>query len=431
MPEFDKKRRRFIVGPVKSIFPFSKSRIVSEAREIGGCQVHWIEMGKVSRVLSEPIQNAIEHAKALAAEAYRNNLPIKLFLSGGIDSEVMAEAFLLAQVNFEVVIGRYNDDLNYHDYKDAVAFCEQHNLKVEFIDIDVFSFLENGGALKYAQELGCRSPQIAVHLHMLDQVSGFCILAGNPIFPVFKNSDQMMLKQLRSKKLEIANVWGAPNQTQSVYLRWFEKRNRRGEPFFFQSSSDLCMSFLNLDEIVSFMAVGVKNHDYRMKCQMYSLAGFKATARKDKYTGFEKYRSAYDKKMNTLWGTGFDDCFRKPLEELYPALPVAVSFILPAQIAEKLISKLTCHYEPSVDSTFPNHFVTSRRQLFGRASAISGTFFVSLFLPRFAQAASCACCTLGTPGLTLGLQSAGDCAKLCTAAGYTEMQLGGGSCDPI
>lgn len=428
-------RREYFTNLFRHASAASEDKLISEQREINGNTTHLIEFKEARLSLKQPIQHAVDHAKAIAKLANKNNLPIKLFLSGGIDSEAMAEAFLHAKVKFEVVIGRYNGDMNYFDYKDAVTFCENHNLKIEFIDIDVFNFLESGGALKYAKELGCRSPQLAVHLHLLDQVSGYCVLAGNPIFPVFRNSSDDLITELQNGKLSIHDVWGAPNQTQSVYLRFLEKRGRLGQPFFFQSSPELCMSFLFLDEIVSLMAAGIKTHDYQMKCQMYKLGGFLALPRKDKYTGFEKYRADYDKKMQTAHGIGFDLCFRKPLEKMNPNFPLKVSFILPAQIKNKLIQNITLinkrNTGPCLASIDDLKLKASRRKIFSNLGALSAGFFTILLFSRFAKAASCYCCSNGIAEGPFGIASAPQCIKRCIQNGYDgmEISIGGGACE--
>lgn len=412
----DRSRRIFLTNPFKMFPPETqslnyKSKFISEPRIVNGKLVHYREFIAAEKSLKQPMQHAIEHAKELAITAQRNNLPVKLFLSGGIDSEAMAEAFMLAEVSFEAVIGRYNTDMNEHDYCAAISFCEKHDIKINFIDVDVFDFLESGKALKYAHELGCRSPQIAVHLHMLEQTEGFCVLGGNPILPIFKNASdpENLMKEIDNNRIEIENVYGLPGQPQSVYLRYFEKTGNLGEPFFFQSSPELCMSFLNLDEIFPSLSSDEAIFDYKMKCKMYQLGGFCARPRQGKFTGFEKYRAEYDRRMNTEYGIGFNEKFRKPLEELNLLLPHITSFVLSAQIVQKIKRAV------SADRSDINLKSNRRAVLQKFVAFFGGVTLVSLF-PSFANAADPCCCDFSSSSFPVTSEK--ECAAACAPGGW-------------
>lgn len=332
---------------------------------------------------------------------------MKLFLSGGIDSEAMARSFLAAGTPFTAVIGRYNRTMNGHDYGTAVSFCRENKIEIEYVDVDVYDFLEAGRHLVYGRELGCRSPQIAVHLHLLDQVSGFPVLAGNPVYGAPKDPQDILRRE--SQPLELGQITGLPGQTHSVYLRYFEKRGRAGEAFFFQSSPELLFSFLCLDEALSAMAAGEQTHDYAMKCRLYRSGGFTVEPRTDKFTGFEKYRAEYDRRMNTAHGTGFNERFRRPLEILTPELPQRTLLPLPPQIAEGLIRKIQFASPSSVDLASG----LSRRRILTGAWAAAATAFAGWLLPLPAQALACypSCMSsfIGSPKqCQAAMQSCGD-----------------------
>lgn len=360
--------------------------LLSETRILNDEKIHSIEVAKVFSALGSPLHHAIEAARKIYFTAQRNNLKVKLFLSGGIDSEAMARAFLLANVPFTAVIGRYNQDMNRHDYETAISFCEQFRISTEFVDVDVYQFLEEGGPLQYGHELGCRSPQLAVYMYMLDQVEGFPVLAGNPIFPILKNSGETLRQELSIGKFEMERVVGLSDQTQAVLFRYFEKRQRLGSPFFFQSCAELMMSFLNLPSTVDAMASGNKAYNYQMKCRAYQDGGFDVQARADKYTGFEKYREDYDKKLNTQYGLGFDKKFRQPLEMLNPQMAEKTYLPLPAQITEKLLRKVS--ESLPIKSGFQN--MNRRGILAGVAAAAFG-----LLVPLPANALMWCCCSDG------------------------------------
>ena len=51
-----------------------------------------------------------------------------LCMSGGLDSEVMAESFLRADVPFSASIWKYKNNLNMYDIKHAIKFCKTNKI---------------------------------------------------------------------------------------------------------------------------------------------------------------------------------------------------------------------------------------------------------------------------------------------------------------
>ncbi|AGH94258.1 hypothetical protein [Pseudobdellovibrio exovorus] len=351
---------------------------VSEERTLNGERIHYIEVAEARGRLSTPLQHAVEAALKIQQQAEIARLPIKLFLSGGIDSEAMARAFLAARVPFTAVIARYNQDMNFHDYETAIPFCEQFGIKIEFIDIDVYQFLEKEEHLAYGHELGCRSPQLAVYMHILDQVDGFPVLAGNPIFPILNGGAEQIKQGIQTGRLLLERVMGLSDQTQASLLRYFEKRQRRGEPFFFQSSSALIMSFLKLQSTIQEIVREEKTYTYQMKCRAYRDGGFDVEPRADKYTGFEKYREEYDKRLNTQYGKGFDRKFREPLEKMNPLLTEKTQLPVPSEVIELIFAE-------TIRMTRPNEL--NRRRALLQMMMIS----VGVLSPLPAWALSCCC----------------------------------------
>lgn len=345
-------------------------------------------ISKISRKLLSPVDEAILQARKISFQT--KSVP-KLFLSGGIDSEAMAESFLLAKIQFTVVIGRYNNNqdsnssMNDHDISHAFEFCEKHNLSYEVIDLDVFSFLESEKYLEYGKKYGCRSPQLAVHLYMLDQVEGDCfVLGGNPIFPVFekeqieKLTDFENFRTSLNPNIQITTVVGLPSQLYDCYLKYFQLRNLKGTPFFFQSSSELMMSFLNLDTATKQLAANYKIHTYPDKCTFYKEAGFLCAAKPNKYTGFEKYREHYDQLHSTQHGVSFDRLFRRPLEEMNPWAKAQINFSIAWEVLDKVAAILA-----TISQSTHGHKNINRRK-FSLRLVQAG--LASIFIPNSAQA---------------------------------------------
>lgn len=96
-----------------------------------------------------------------------------LYLSGGLDSELVAMAMLDSKINFVPVIFQIMKGhicKNIHDVNYAYKFCNKHNLYpiVEYINIDE---LWNSNEFEtMAIELGITSPQIVTHCHMVEVI---------------------------------------------------------------------------------------------------------------------------------------------------------------------------------------------------------------------------------------------------------------------
>lgn len=264
-----------------------------------------IQCGPLSRAVLKPIEEATIAARKIAATA--GSAPLKLCLSGGIDSACMLEAFLLAKVPFQAIFLRFKNSLNHYDIATNLDLCEKNNVRYDFIDLDVISFFESGKHFEYCANYECQSPQIAVHLWLLDQVEGYPVMGGNPIAPVFLNEKWYFV--------------GLPGELHCTYFKYFYTTNRPGVPMFFLYHPELIASFFSLSCMQSFVRGEKKlpdDYSYAVKCASYQEGGFSAKPRLDKYTGFELVRKHYDEIMKTVCGMGFDQRFRKPLEEKFP-----------------------------------------------------------------------------------------------------------------
>jgi hypothetical protein len=253
------------------------------------------------------IFEAARAATLIYKDAKRLNKKVVICLSGGIDSEAMLRAFEAAEIPFEAVFLRFENELNRYDLEDNVKICEQLGAKFSFIDIGIQDFFESGKFLEYGKKYGCQSPQIAAHLYLLDKIDGCPVLAGNP------------LEIHASQKVLNHNL---PGDLHAVYLRYFMKNNRPGVPFFFIYTPELCFSMLHTEIMQQLIAFGLAGasftYFYEIKCLSYRQAGFNVTARRDKFTGFEKLRELYDALDNKEHGTAFNQRYREPLELLNP-----------------------------------------------------------------------------------------------------------------
>ena len=250
---------------------------------------------------------AVKSARLIGASAQALKKPVVLCLSGGIDSEAVAWAFLCSGVHFRAVIMRFKGGLNDFDIAPILAFCKRQNIKHESFEVEPQAFFESGKYLEYGKTYSCQSPQLALHLYLLDHIEGLPVLCWQA---------PEILYHLKEKS------FGLPGDLHSVFLRYFYQNKRPGIPFFFLYTPELYTAFYRtpiLQTLIWFGEQGAKvTNFYEHKCITYIQGGFPVRPRAHPYTGFEKLRDLYDKKDGKSFGTAFDDRFRKPLEKISP-----------------------------------------------------------------------------------------------------------------
>lgn len=267
-------------------------------------------LGLCRRLPETPLSEAARAARLIHEQNPTEK--ISLCLSGGVDSEAMARAFLHAGIPFEPYVFRFKDGFNDFDIADALSFCAAQGLTPNILDIDAISYFESGRHWNEAERYQCNSPQLCLHIHLLEQVPGCAVLSWNP--PNLEKGDRGI---------------GLPQFKYWSYHRYFEARGRAGVPFFFLYTPELVYSFLRLPALQRALRTtspGASTHSaYEFKCEAYRQGGFAIENRADKYTGFEKLRRHYD--QITGRPDAFNQLFRRPLEEKIAAPRSQISLI--------------------------------------------------------------------------------------------------------
>lgn len=157
---------------------------------------------------------------------------VMICYSGGLDSEVALRSFLEQNLPVRAAILKMKYDLNFHDYKLAVKFCEKNNVRYHLFEIDAMEFLHNDMWV-YADMHKMISPQIPFQLWLLDKFDEFPIVCGGDL-PLYVEDKQIKYK--------------FKPQTTTV-SRHLMMNNREGGPLFHIHNPEQVYSFLN-DEIV-------------------------------------------------------------------------------------------------------------------------------------------------------------------------------------
>jgi hypothetical protein len=226
--------------------------------------------------------------------------PYNLMCSGGIDSQTMIWAWIISGVPFNIVSIRYVSDgmcFNEHDLIELTQFTNLHNLKVDYREFDVISFLEND--LSYvATTYECESPQFATHIKMTELVkTGTIMFSGN----YFYHNVPMSLNVLSLQR----------------YAQHTDTADRKTIPIFFMHTPEVGMSFSAFID---------KLGPHPTRGNIYRAAGFPVIDQPKKLNGFERLKEYYDKYDNRIdrltrfkYGNkpskrAFDLLFRYPYE---------------------------------------------------------------------------------------------------------------------
>lgn len=261
--------------------------------------------------LSKPVLSGFEEAQLAAREiASKFPQPLWLWLSGGVDSEAMALAFLAAKVPIRIVIARYNGGLNDYDIQWALDFCRTRDLNFELLDVDLDDFYESGRHGHIADLYRCRSPQFSLHFEMMSKFDGTNLMPWQPPRAIAGANKRITL--------------GFPEDHYFSYARFLAAEKTPGVPFFFLYTPELIASFLRtraLKEILD--SNGRAFSEYALKVRMYQEAGFKVVPRPAKWTGFEEVKKHFAERYQSDT-TVFDRLYRNPYDFKYPLPQTAI-----------------------------------------------------------------------------------------------------------
>jgi len=233
---------------------------------------------------------SVKQANADAAtkiweEANRLGLDIYLLLSGGLDSEVAARAFLEAKVPFTAVIVKYQKNRderpwNYHECKFADLFCKKYSVNKLDLFLNPIKFFESEEIKKIAEISQSRSGQLMCSMWAANKLGNGYIVLGQGEPYLYRQFGKWWFREK-----EIIISW---------YKFWLFA-GIKGTPGFHQYTPDQMLAYLSDPLIVKLinsptLAVGEPMNNAAIKQQLYQshYPDSDFLSRK-KYTGFENF----------------------------------------------------------------------------------------------------------------------------------------------
>lgn len=281
---------------------FSENHLRSELGDSASSpHFHRLSLGKLKRYPLRPIEEA-----ARACELIANKLKQPtLCLSGGLDSEAMAHAFIKAKVPFKAAIMSFADGLNQYDVTHALDFCREHSITHQLVELDAVEILNKNIHLAVAEKYRTLSPERALFILFLQKVEGEPVLAG---------------EILRQESPGGVTCFQCPKDRDFSYWRYLQSAGRKGIPYFHYYTPELALSFMAHTRAGEERSVqqnwdGRTEEFYQNKLMIYRDGGFDLTdrpERKQKWHGFEGLKIHFD----SLAGSTdfYNDRFRRRFE---------------------------------------------------------------------------------------------------------------------
>ena len=235
-------------------------------------ETFFLGWGRVSKSILGFKEECIRASKLIRDE-HQGELAV--FLSGGIDSEVVLRSFHESKIPVTAYILTFRDNLNIHDVSWGIVVCQQLGINYKLVDIDILKFLKSSELFQYAYDYYSASLEEIARMWLLDQVDGV---------PVMGNGDPSLV-------YEGATGWHVMEGEKwtSSHIK-MAKDGRSGAPGFFHYTPELFYSFCSSGEVSfvvrdssSYKEKHTNTHEIKkLKFQR----DFNCLDRK-KYTGFE------------------------------------------------------------------------------------------------------------------------------------------------
>jgi hypothetical protein len=258
--------------------------------------------GKDWQVYIDPPKRKVKSFYEESVEAieyiYANKTgKFQVLYSGGVDGQYVIELLRQLKMPYDVTIIHIKDGegrlLNGHEIVYAHEYCKSRNITPNIYDLNFTEFVESGRMLEIAQSVTCCSIALPGTMHVSSQLDGFKILGNDPAY----------LK-------DINGVWTVEELEYSHgLLRFFERNQINGVPFFLQYTAEMELAFL-LDPAVKDLVDRVdpsRKGSNSIKSIVFNRGSdfnipvYDTATSKKKYTGYEKiYNSDFAKQHPNL-----------------------------------------------------------------------------------------------------------------------------------
>lgn len=212
--------------------------------------------------------------------------PIWLFLSGGIDSEIIARTFLKLDIPFSCMIVRFSDDLNSHDIEYALEFVLKHKVPYHIYDMDPIEFIQE---CRYSDSGTLIYRFMQIHwMKKIQDMGGYCVIGSG--------------EQRYDQCLNITYI-----QSQFIPYIWAKENSIEACPYFFLHNSQIIHSYA-LEAKDYTGEVGVLGHNIKAHVYKKYWPELKPRPKYHGYENIQNFRTMVEtelaqknRHLNTSW----------------------------------------------------------------------------------------------------------------------------------
>lgn len=231
---------------------------------------------------SKQLHSGLTEAAELVARSLGSQM--RLFVSGGVDSQVMLRAFKGLGIPLHVVTFQFNSDLNSEDVELASRLCRELSISLDIIPFDVLDFFRLGH-FQNNYKYRCWIPEIATHIEMIKRAEGYPVFAGNPPSPFMAETGEVQ--------------FSLPSRLHFATDFFLDQQKRLGIGNFFLYTRDLVTCFVAQSrKFVEGRPLHSPDDLYDFKCSLYESLGFAISRQQRKTTGFERVFKVLDAELN-------------------------------------------------------------------------------------------------------------------------------------
>jgi len=145
-----------------------------------------------------------------------------LFVSGGLDSEIMVRSYVEQGLRPLCIIIRFIGDYNSADVNEAVSLLTELELPYKIIDFDVKEFYFSGRAADLAKEIQCELLPFLVFFEVSRQLNVPTVLGGELLVERYRGVNHIPKWVLRNiETYEAAHVRFAKKYNIPFVIEWF------------------------------------------------------------------------------------------------------------------------------------------------------------------------------------------------------------------
>lgn len=211
---------------------------------------------QITRVPLSWADECIETAKYIRDNT---NLPIEIFVSGGVDSICCCESFRKAGIPFKAMT--VNFEHNKHDIVYAKDYCEYFGIEHHVLTIEIDEFFQKH-LIEYSDYTQCRHPQMVFQAWAVDQSDGFPVFGLGELFLCTGRSKLTDFKGYPQAPYNEGKVLTFEGEQYQFIEKMLRIRGREGVGKFFIHTPELKVSTL-IDSFVMDWVTKAKKKKYQ------------------------------------------------------------------------------------------------------------------------------------------------------------------------